>query len=329
MSASPSSGFEGPESRMPSFWVPPDAHGNGLTAERWAAILEVGSTRADELLQAMAAAGVPACSAPVHPSAPDGVVRIWVDPGRYAHAEDVLLREMSHGPAARPAAERSDAALDDAPPTCHEVKQLWWFCDGAIMDVGTRNHLWRARGLCARHSWMYFCAENELKYQPLGTAVLYEDLVGRALRILHAHRLDRSKRHGLAPQASCYTCDYLASARASDPGFAAERDQVEAAVRTREWLRGCRSVWRSRGCPRCLPARAGRDGVLCREHLIADGTHDDSVVVSEYLDALRSRLHRCVRSMTHDGPPREPDSDAALVEALGWFAGWRAGARFS
>lgn len=87
-----------------------------------------------------------ACAAAVRPETQNDVVRVRVDPDRYAQAENVLLREMAQEPAARPAS--ADALVDDGPPTRHEVKQLWWFCDGAIMDVGTRDHLW-AGASCA------------------------------------------------------------------------------------------------------------------------------------------------------------------------------------
>jgi hypothetical protein len=43
---------------------------------------------------------------------------------------------------------------------------------------------------------------------------------------------------------------------------------------------------------------------------------------------LRNGSIFTVKSMTDDGPPRTPDGDAALVEALGWFAGWNSGRRY-
>lgn len=41
------------------------------------------------------------------------------------------------------------------------------------------------------------------------------------------------------------------------------------------------------------------------------------------LAALREPLKRCIGAMTSDGPTPTPEYDAALVAALGWFAGWR------
>lgn len=222
----------------------------------------------------------------------------------------------------RPRLATEENTIDDSPPSWLEVKQLWWFSDGAIMNVDTREHLWRARGLCPRHSWMYFCVENELKYQPLGTAILYEDLLQRAMHVLRARRADRTKRRGLAPCATCFTCDYVVGARGSPPSFTAERDQVERAARTRAWMQGSRDGWQPHTCPQCLPARAGPESVLCRRHLLERGTHEDIVNSAASLAGLVERTHCCVRSMTADGPPRSAETDAGLVEAIAWFAGW-------
>lgn len=83
---------------MPSFWLPPDAHGNGLPSQRWAEIILVSSNHAEELLEAFRAAGVAASAAPAElPWSNEQDTRVWVDPDRYAAAENVLLREMSKG----------------------------------------------------------------------------------------------------------------------------------------------------------------------------------------------------------------------------------------
>jgi hypothetical protein len=93
---SPNADFVGPESHMPSFWIPPDAWDNGLSAGRWAEIIVVSRAHADELLDAFRAAGVAACAAPAQqPWTRQPDCRVWVDPDRYAAAENVLLREMS------------------------------------------------------------------------------------------------------------------------------------------------------------------------------------------------------------------------------------------
>lgn len=96
--AAPHEPFLGPEARLPSFWLPPGAVGNGLPAVRWAEIAVVDQDRAVRLLAAFAAAGIPARMATgrhsAHDHAPDpDDTRIWVAPDRYADAEDVLLAD--------------------------------------------------------------------------------------------------------------------------------------------------------------------------------------------------------------------------------------------
>lgn len=226
-------------------------------------------------------------------------------------------------------------APDDlvTPATLPEVVQLWWFCDGAIMDVGTRDHLHHSWGLCPRHAWLYFRAENDLKYQPLGNAVLYEDLTRRAADVLGSHHRPHTKWHRLASTTFCLSCDYLSTSSPGRDRFADDLAAVCAGLRTRSWLTGSTAVWQPRHCPHC-PQTSPRvvrgtdrgdtdtDAVTCRMHLLAEPDRCDPAETGRYLDTLADRLADCVKSMTADGPARTPATDAALVEALAWFAGW-------
>jgi hypothetical protein len=92
----PDAGFHSAEARMESFWLPPDAVGNGLDAARWAEIIVVSHAHAEQLLDAFRTAGVAARMATSHqPRAVPQDTRVWIDPDRYGEAENVLLREMS------------------------------------------------------------------------------------------------------------------------------------------------------------------------------------------------------------------------------------------
>jgi len=215
------------------------------------------------------------------------------------------------------------------PITLAETAQLWWFCDGAIMDVGTRDHLHRSWGLCPRHSWLYFRAENELKYQPLGNAVLTEDLTRRAADLLDSHHRPHTKWQRLATADGCLTCDYLSTSPDGRDRFTKDMLAIQAGNRTRSWLTGYVDVWRHRRCPQCpntatgdRSAPASDGGITCRVHLLAEPDAHHPGELSGYLHDLTERLVACVKSMTADGPDRTMDSDAALVEALGWLASW-------
>lgn len=204
-----------------------------------------------------------------------------------------------------------------------EVAQLWWFSDGAIMNPQTRRQLWRNWGLCDRHTWAYFVIECELRWQPLGTAVLYQDLLDRAIAAWPARwapaavrRRTFGRRFG-AGSVSCPTCEYAAHTRRA-PGFAAQHRRANRSERSRAFVTDCRSTWQRWMCPWCVPTGSG---VPCRVHLAAGHPPPDHTDHGALL-ALQDPLRRCVRSMTHGGQPR-PETNAALVGVLGWFAGWQ------
>jgi hypothetical protein len=204
------------------------------------------------------------------------------------------------------------------PATPAELAHLWWFADGAIMDVGTRDHLYRSWGLCGRHAWLYFRVETELRVDPLGNAVLLADLVSRAAEAVQPRHMHRGDSARLVATASCFTCDYLTGGATGSERFAAQLRAVNAGTRAADWCLGCRDIWERSRCPRCAGV-ADECGVLCRRHVVERGA---PAAQRPYLQELASRVVRCQKSLTADGPARTPDSDAALVESLGWCSGW-------
>jgi hypothetical protein len=170
----------------------------------------------------------------------------------------------------------------------------------------------------------------KLRYLPIGAATLYQDLTWHATVLLGQRHPVTYLRRALEPQASCLTCDYLARDPSEDRAFAEGRARAAGATRVRRWTADSRAVWQQHVCPRCeipqLPTL--HHAQLCRLHLIENATKDQLAGTADQLARLSVRVLRCVKSMTDDGPPRTPDSDAALVEALGWFAGWNSGRRY-
>ena len=209
----------------------------------------------------------------------------------------------------------------DGPATLAEISQLWWFADGAIMDAGTRTHLHRSWGLCTRHAWMYFRVETQLRYHPLGNAVLMADLVSRAAHLVASPHSTRHKRATLESTESCFTCDYIAASPAGVDRFSAQLNEVNRGSQTADWCREAQHVWQSRMCSACAPRSDVAGAVSCRMHMLTGESSPDAA--RDYLAQLAERLTVCQKSLTFDGPARTPDSDAALVEGLGWCAGWR------
>jgi hypothetical protein len=204
-----------------------------------------------------------------------------------------------------------------------EVKQLWWWLrDGAVMSPPIRQQLRHGWGLCPRHTWAHLAVECELRRDPLSTAGLYLDLIERAARVLQAPSARRSRlpASNLVPRADCPTCAWISGSTAPpDASFADRQQQVNRLERTRRLLQVTRVVWAPRSCPSCT----GGAGIPCRPHLLATapGSVDRGACADE-LTELAGRLGTLVASMTLHGPTATQAHRAALVEALGWFAGW-------
>jgi hypothetical protein len=225
-------------------------------------------------------------------------------------------------PAPKPEAMRV-ANVGSLDLSAAELKQLWWFLDGAIMNPETRQHLRRGWGLCPRHAWGYTVAEVELRGgKPFSTALLYEDLASRAAS-LAGHRLrarGRLRSH-LAARESCYACEYVAGLPGGE--LELERRQWEQTVtsvnrrkRIRPLVHGLREEWQCRSCPLCLDGA----GLVCRLHLVDGAQAPDDLSVE--LAQLARRLRAFADSLTTRRTAVGLLEQASWIEALGWFAGW-------
>jgi hypothetical protein len=205
--------------------------------------------------------------------------------------------------------------------TLAETKYFWsWFIFGSIMTVETRHHLWRSWGFCPRHTWAHAVVECEVwGGRPFGTAILYEDLIGRACAATKTTVLPRGPiRWRLRGKASCLACDYIAIAHGASDEFYADRcARINRRLRVSALLLETEPLWRASACPLCLGGR----GIVCRSHILAGATGLDRNL-SDQLADLRQRLALYVRSMTWQGPEATPQARISWIEALAWFAGW-------
>ena len=226
-----------------------------------------------------------------------------------------------------------------------EVRQLWSFIHGDIMDGSMRRLLRSSLGLCPRHTWAYAVVEIELwqagagargGHQPFDVTVLYEDLLdhvadglARKTSLLHRHPDDV-----LLPVGPCRVCEDTASPDLSGLRMGYANSNTEALTveanglsHTTAWCRETLPLWRSRVCPDCDTERAAAAGdpvLLCRFHLAAHRPLPEPLrhAVASRLREVRERLKHLTESMTDYGAPAGGEENTSWIEAIGFFAGW-------
>lgn len=227
-----------------------------------------------------------------------------------------------------------------------EVRQLWSFIHGDIMDGSMRRLLRASLGLCPRHTWAYAVVEIELwqagagargGHQPFDVTVLYEDLLEHV-----ANGLDRKgsllHRHPdevLLPVGPCRICEDMASPSLTGLRMGYANSNTEALTieanglaHTTDWCRETSPLWRrGRVCPACdpaTPAGAGDPVLLCRFHLAARRPLPEPLrhAVASRLREVRGRMRHLTESMTDYGTPVGGEENASWIEAVGFFAGW-------
>jgi hypothetical protein len=216
------------------------------------------------------------------------------------------------------------------PLTVEEVRELWAFVHGDIMEPQIRGHLRRTYGLCPRHTWGYAIVEVELWHgnRPFDVAVLYEDLASWTASVLRRRRPWSSLARRLRPGASCMTCAAVRVARRAERprrGYAgADLEELATTANRLEhvgrWLRSTRDRWETRVCPLCGPG----SGWPCRSHIASGEARElDPTSLSGYLEDLHRRLAGFVASMTWEGPQATAEQRSSWIEAVGWFGGWQ------
>lgn len=202
------------------------------------------------------------------------------------------------------------------PLAASEVRQLWWFLDGAIMHADTRIELRRAWGFCARHAWALALVESELRGGVLfATSVLYADLAAGAAHECAGTHL-RSLTHRLAGDGRCLTCHHAAQSSDEPPEWQARAGTVNGRARFSALLRESWAETVERSCPACC----GGAGLVCRPHLLDGVAAPDDLAAR--LRRLAIAIHAYEKSLTADGRPVDRRGRAAWLETLGWFAGW-------
>lgn len=222
-----------------------------------------------------------------------------------------------------------------------EVRILWDFVHGDIMDGTTRRRLLANRGMCTRHAWAYATVEIELwhdgagargGHQPFDVSVLYTSLVEDVRAALHGRPKAIQRR--LASDGVCVVCaDLKGPALTGIIVTHAGLDLAELTVEANrmayiaEWFTDTAPIWSRVVCGQCAAdhGEAAPEGsIRCRRHLLAGEppVPEESAALGSYLSGLQRDLSLLTTSMTQSGAPATPAVDASWVEALGWFHGW-------
>ncbi|QNE36815.1 hypothetical protein [Leifsonia shinshuensis] len=222
-----------------------------------------------------------------------------------------------------------------------EVRILWDFVHGDIMDGTTRRRLLANRGMCTRHAWAYATVEIELwhdgagargGHQPFDVSVLYTALLEDVRWALHGP--PKAMRRHLASGGVCVVCaDLKGPALTGIIVTHAGMDLAELTVEANrmayiaEWFTETAPLWSRVVCAQCAGDHgeaAPEASIRCRRHLL-DGAPPEPTefaVLASYLGRLQQELSLLTASMTQSGTPATSAVDASWVETLGWFHGW-------
>ena len=207
-----------------------------------------------------------------------------------------------------------------------EIHYLWWFIQGSIMSPHVRQGLRKAWGSCERHAWGAVSVEASFRHGYMhGPAVLYEDLMGRALAAFEVQGPGKLWRVGrnLREKGRCPMCEmgYGPDSRGTARPEVVERGRDLSALRA--FAGHTMPYWRTTICGKCAgngsPAR-------CRRHLLEDTSRSlirDVSVQRLLVEDIVHHLEKFHRSFVWGFHGTQTDEDtAALITAVGWCSGW-------
>ena len=213
-----------------------------------------------------------------------------------------------------------------------EIHYVWWFVQGSIMEPDVRRRLRRAWGMCQRHAWGAIAAEAAFRQNSFhGPAILYHDLMERAHRALATAGpwvAPRASRR-LGPSGPCLMCAMGFSAGSAGIVKPELVERGRDLTMIREFAADTRRYWEPTVCGACVgdgaPAR-------CRPHLIEAaryGRGNDLAVDRALVADVLARLSTYAQSFRWECRGTDTDRDrAALLSAVGWCSGWKAGLAF-
>lgn len=207
-----------------------------------------------------------------------------------------------------------------------EIHYLWWFIQGSIMEPHMRHWLRRAWGFCNRHAWGFISVEAAFRHGYLhGPAVLYEDLIERALKAFDAKgplKLIKMERN-LRGKGQCPMCELGYGPNSKG---VIRPDRVEVGRDLRE-IQAFASLtvqyWERLLCGKCY---SNNSPMRCRPHLLDDLNSNNYMhlkVQKEQIEYIALHIKRFSRSFRWEFQGSQTTEDmASLIGAVGWCSGW-------
>jgi hypothetical protein len=209
-----------------------------------------------------------------------------------------------------------------------EVNFLWWFIQGSIMDVETRRALWRAWGMCERHSLAWLSVEAAFRHCYFhGPAIVYAELMAQASRAFALKGPFAGARliRRLRSRAPCLTCELGIGPESAGYAPAARVAEGRNLAQLRDFMEVTEAHWRGTVCGSCVGSMAAP---RCRIHLLQDLELVPSLSLEPHRELVAKVAEHAGRfdaSFRWERRETAVDEDrAALVSAAGWCSGWRA-----
>ena len=207
------------------------------------------------------------------------------------------------------------------------VHFFYWFIQGTIMYPDTRDALRGSWGFCARHAWA--CLSVEIAFRDrflLGPAILYEELLERAVRCLAARGPFRRRRllRTLLAKRPCIACE-LDIENAGRGAFSQSRlDHGRDTEPLRAFALETENHWRKAVCGACS---GDGSSLRCRPHLLQDLAAKVAIDQTAHWRNVQSALTDLTsfyRSLLWGYTGAVPaEQRASIFVAVGWMSGWR------
>ena len=207
------------------------------------------------------------------------------------------------------------------------VHFFYWFIQGSIMFPDTRDALRGSWGFCERHAWA--CLSVEMAFRDrflLGPAILYEELLERAVRHLAIRGLLRRRRllRALLAKRPCMACE-LDIEKAGRGAFSQNLlDRGRDTDPLRSFALETKNHWRKAVCGACS---GDGSSLRCRPHLVQDLAAKVAIDQTAHCRNVQSALTDLTsfyRSLLwgYTGAVTA-EQRASIFVAVGWMSGWR------